>query len=497
MIPAAHVRAARLRGRSPPRRLCRARAGGTLVGFVRYAAPMAPRSLLLTAVLVLSACAPRLPEMPERRAEAPASLPPMKLFSEPRVTRPARANTDIARDFLDLTFELESGRAVPVFTRFEEPITLRVTGAIPKTLEHDLTGLLTRLRREAKIEIARVRPAGPANITVQTISRRDLQGSVPEAACFVVPRVGSWDEFRANRRGERTDWTKLQRRERLSIFIPRDVAPQELRDCLHEEMAQALGPLNDLYRLEDSVFNDDNFHTVLTGFDMLILRMTYAPELRTGMTRDQVAARLPSILARLNPAGVGKPGDGRGATPRAWIDAVQRAIGPRAGSSTRRDAAVRAVAIGRAEGWNDNRMAFSLFLLGRLSLDMAPDLSLAAFLQAANIYASSPAMQIHEAHLAMQLAAFALSAGAAEQAIAIVDANTDAVIAAENAALLATLLLVKVEALEIQGRTADAGRLRTEALGWARYGFGSDAEVRRRMAEIAAISPRNSEENAS
>ena len=52
-----------------------------------------------------------------------------------------------------------------------------------------------------------------------------------------------------------------------------------MRDCLHEELAQALGPLNDLYRLPNTVFNDDNFHSVLTGFDMTILRATYAPGL--------------------------------------------------------------------------------------------------------------------------------------------------------------------------------------------------------------------------
>jgi hypothetical protein len=83
----------------------------------------------------------------------------------------------------------------------------------------------------------------------------------------------------------------------MAVFMPADVAPQEVRDCLHEEVAQAIGPLNDLYRLPDSVFNDDNFHTVLTGFDMLILRATYAPELRSGMTRAEVAAALPGILA--------------------------------------------------------------------------------------------------------------------------------------------------------------------------------------------------------
>ena len=28
------------------------------------------------------------------------------------------------------------------------------------------------------------------------------------------------------------------------VFVPADASPQELRDCLHEELAQALGPLN-------------------------------------------------------------------------------------------------------------------------------------------------------------------------------------------------------------------------------------------------------------
>ena len=37
----------------------------------------------------------------------------------------------------------------------------------------------------------------------------------------------------------------------------------------------------------------------------MVLRATYAPELRSGMTRAEVAARLPAILRRINPAGEG------------------------------------------------------------------------------------------------------------------------------------------------------------------------------------------------
>src|SRR5690606_17319444 len=146
------------------------------------------------------------------------------------------------------------------------------------------------------------------------------------------------------------DWTTLTTRDRMAIFIPTEVAPQEIRDCLHEELAQALGPLNDLYRLPDSVFNDDNFNTVLTGFDMLMLRIAYSPELRSGMTRAEVAARLPAILARLNPAGgaggIAPPVD----TPRDWIDAVETALGPRTGAVRRRQAAQAAATIAAAQG---------------------------------------------------------------------------------------------------------------------------------------------------
>ncbi len=119
----------------------------------------------------------------------------------------------------------------------------------------------------------------------------------------MAPNVSSLAEYRANRGTAKLDWQQITRRNRVAIFVPSDTSPQEVRDCLHEEMAQALGPLNDLYRLPDSVFNDDNFQSVLTEFDMLMLRLHYAPDLATGMTEAEVAARLPALIARMNPSG--------------------------------------------------------------------------------------------------------------------------------------------------------------------------------------------------
>ena len=444
----------------------------------------------LLAALALAACAAGPPDLAGRRLPPDVALPPMKSFAPAAAPAPRRSNASIAADFMDLTFRLESGRTLETFTRFEGPITVAVRGAAPGTLQRDLDVLLARFRAEAGIAIRRVGSGQPAGITVEVITRRELQGAVPQAACFVVPRVSSWDEFRRNRRSPLLDWTTLQVRERMAVFIPGDVSPQEVRDCLHEELAQALGPLNDLYRLTDSVFNDDNFHTVLTGFDMLVLRATYAPDLRSGMSRSEVAARLPGILARLNPRGEAMGTVFRRDTSRAWIDAIETALGPRTTPPRRRSAARTAVEIARAEGWDDNRLAFSLYALGRLSIGTDSELALASFLSAARIYGGSRETALQAAHVGMQLAAFALSAGQADAALDITARYIPVVEEAQNAALLASLLYVRAEALALAGRPAEAEAARQDSLGWARYGFGSDDAVRARAAEISSLSPR-------
>ena len=73
---------------------------------------------------------------------------------------------------------------------------------------------------------------------------------------------------------------------------------------------------------------------------------------------------------------------------------------------------------------------------------------------------------------------------------ALLQALRHAVVQAENAALLSTLLMIKAEALEVQGRVVEAQAVRRDSLGWARYGFGSDDSVRARLSEIAALSSR-------
>lgn len=446
------------------------------------------RRLSLIAVTFLAACTPGTSDPPSRAVVMSSDLPPMRAFAGDPGAPPSRSNEEIAQDFLDLSFRMESGRSVPIMTRFEGPISVRVTGDVPGSLVPDLRALITRLNTEAGVDIF-LTGAPDAAITIETIPREELSRAVPRAACFVVPRISSWEEFREVRRTPQVDWTTLTRRDRAAIFVPSDVAPQEIRDCLHEELAQAIGPLNDLYRLPDSVFNDDNIHAVLTGFDMLVLRLYYAPELANGMTRGDVAVRLPGLLARLNPAGERAGGDPTNDTSRDWIAAIETALSAAELPNRRRDAAERAINLARAFGWEGPRKGFALYAYGRLMVGVAPDLALGAFIEAQRTFRESPETRLHEAHVAVQLAAFALSDGDAETVLALTEQAIPVAEGFENAALLASLMMFRAEALALQGRGAEAAAVRLDSLAWARYGFGSERNVRARAREIASLSP--------
>ncbi len=445
------------------------------------------RRAAATLAAFLSACAPGPTEQPSRATVMTSDLPPMRLFAAHAGAAPSRSNDEIAQDFLDLSFRMESGRSIPIMTRFEGPISVRVAGDVPASLVPDLRALLTRLNTEAGIDIF-LTGAPEAAVTIEAIPRAELVGAVPRAACFVVPRVSSWAEFRAARHTPMVDWSTLTRRDRAVIFVPSDVAPQEIRDCLHEELAQAIGPLNDLYRLPDSVFNDDNINAVLTGFDMLVLRLFYAPELANGMTRGDAAARLPALLARYNPAGQ-RIGDPMNDTSRDWIDAIETALSSNVLPTRRRDAAETAINLARAFGWDGPRKGFALYAYGRLTVSSNPDHALGAFLEAQRVFRESPDTRLHEAHVAVQLCAFALRDGDTATVLALTEDAIPVAERFENAALLASLMMFRAEALNLAGRSVEAQTVRLDSLAWARYGFGSEQNVRARAREIAQLNP--------
>ncbi|MFT6088730.1 DUF2927 domain-containing protein [Sulfitobacter sp.] len=446
---------------------------------------------LIALMLLVAACTPTPDNAVVSRAAVdavPSSLPAMKNFATHYPQAVPRSNNDLSLDFIELAFRMESGKDLRVFTRFEGPVTIRVTGAPPATLGPDLGRLISRLRSEARIDISPT-TSPDANITIEAVSRSKIRQVLPQAACFVAPNVSSINEYKKARRTAQTNWSLMTTRKHVAIFLPNDASPQEVRDCLHEEVAQALGPLNDLYRLPDSVFNDDNVHTVLTGFDMMILRAYYDPALRSGMSRGQVANTLPGILARINPRGTAAKARYVTRTPQEWNIAVQGALGPGRSDGQRQDAAYSAIKIAQSLGWQDHRRAFAHYAMGRALQSGDQEAAHKQYELADLYYSHNPGTDLHRAYVATQLGAYSITQGNGAEALQIIGPHVETARRRENAALLSTLLLLRAEALELENRPAEARLVRLDSLGWARYGFGSDWAVRAKIREIASLNP--------
>lgn len=403
----------------------------------------------------------------------------------------ARSNVDIFNEFLDLTFSLESGQDIQRMTRFEGPVTVALTGQHAPIVARDLDRLMARIRNEAGIQISRVSGAAEANIVVEGISKRQLRRAAPNAACIVVPRVSSWQQFRRARFSRLGDWSSLRERERVAIFMPTDISPQDARDCLHEELAQALGPLNDLYRLPDSVYNDDNFNIVLSAYDMLILRITYAPELRSGMAKHEVAAVLPKVLSRVNPAGASVPARGLPRTSQAWTKAIETALGVSTNPQDRRAAATRAVTLAQREGYDDHRLGFAYYARGRVSAASDPENAAKDYARAYAIFVNEfGPLAIHTAQTGLQMASLAMSSAQFKQALEFIEPSVIAARRAENGRLLFSLLAMKAEIFKIGGRIEESRALQREAVAWGRYGIRSAAEIQDRLSLISRLAPK-------
>ncbi len=452
------------------------------------------RVLPVFALCLISACMPQTGAQVTRsfasdKASGGVVALPQSLGGSPAPSA-VRSNAELFQTFLDLEFKMESGRALSVLTRFEGPITVRMMGDVPSSARAELTRLIARFRSEAGIDISEVGAGQTASINIDFQPRAAMSKVVPMAACFVVPRLTSFAEYKTQRNSPAVDWTTMTTRNSVAVFVPSDTSAQEVRDCLHEEVAQAMGPLNDLYHLPDSVFNDDNFNTVLTSFDMMVLRMHYAPELKSGMNEAEVAKHLPAILARINPRGQGVTGTAKRIAPRSWVAAVEQSFGVGGTAGSRVQAAQNMLHIAQAQGWRDSRLGFSYYAKGRALSATNPAQAVAAFAEAARIYRAIPGASVQAAHVDMQLAAIALASGQPAQAVDFANRAIPTAQRAENASLLATLMLIKAEALENTGQSAAADALRLDSAPWARYGFGSDGQMRARQSEIASLGAR-------
>ena len=150
-----------------------------------------------------------------------------------------------------------------------------------------------------------------------------------------------------------------------------------------------------------------------------------------------------------------------------------------------------ALRVARDAGWQDHRLAFAYFAKARLIQSLDPKGAYENFAAAEQYYKQTPGADLHRAHVATHLAAYAIYRGDGPGALAVLRGTEATARDSENAALLATLMLLRAEALDLAGDRDGANRVRLDSLGWARYGFGSDWAVRSKLEEIHRLNPQN------
>ena len=265
------------------------------------------RRLLLSLPLALAtACAPAPEAVPVTPAAVPRAAPALPAFPRLGAALPAGHtaydNDSLARLFVVLTHELEGRARRPHLVRYEVPVSVELVG--PGSERHGafLDRFLARLRDNSGIAIAR--GPGPANLHVRFVDGDRFDATLPTAFCVIAPGDVRWQDFAADPLGASVRVAAgASRIEQTTIFIPDTAWPYQVRNCLLEEVPQALGMSNDLFGLGSSSFNDDGAHLWPTKLDYLMLRVLYAAGMTTGLDRRETRDRALEVLNRINPAG--------------------------------------------------------------------------------------------------------------------------------------------------------------------------------------------------
>ncbi|MEM9098725.1 MAG: DUF2927 domain-containing protein [Pseudomonadota bacterium] len=401
----------------------------------------------------------------------------------------AYSNRSLAGLFVALTHDLEWGARRPHLVRYEAPVNVAVEGPGSASYTRFIDLYLAELRTRSEIQISR--GPGPANLHIRFVEGARFDQTFPGISCLVALGNQDWESFRRdpNRLGGRGLETGTAQTQ-TTIFIPQTAAPYRVRGCLLEEIAQALGPANDLYGLGPSIFNDDAAHLWPTKLDYLMLRTLYHPNMRTGMSRQVTESAAFRVLEEINSQGRDVPPI-RWATPRAlrgWQASHQEIYSKRTSRSEQIAKAQKARRLAARKAPGSAQHCHSLRTLGRVLARQAPADALDVLREAADICTRVHGPEDIRLSLIALERAIALSRqGSARLVIQEMTAHEAKLAAYGHEERLAALYNLRANAYLAQQQGAKSFADRRLARDWAAYAYGRDSEILARMTEIERV----------
>ncbi|MEM7524855.1 MAG: DUF2927 domain-containing protein [Pseudomonadota bacterium] len=387
----------------------------------------------------------------------------------------------IAGDFVEITFFAEWGTRLSAQLRWRRPVRVAAIGDALAPYQPRIDSLVARIDAAAPgldISTASRAEEAEAEIVLRLAPRGAMREVAPTALCFLTPFRGDWPAYRAAAARGEARWADQTVLEAVTIFIPDNLAPNEARSCIEEEIVQSLGPVNDLYRIEDSIFNDDNVHQSATAFDLMIVRVLYDPAMRDAETIDEARRAAERALADvpLSLLSGDRTRVRREAHDDRYTDNFKRYQEADGAQETKKWAQRLSQTV-EAFGPEDHRRGEAARALGFAALlgdrpgDAIRELRRAERFFAARIGPDS----LRRATVCLSLGRTLFSEWRYEEALEELGAAIPVLAAHEREADLAQALRFSAVALAREGKPEAATQKAREAIAWAEYAFGVDA----------------------
>lgn len=273
-----------------------------------------PFSRIARLLLTLAALSPAV--IDARAAEAPAervdtvvtgSTPPPVTTAPPGAiasvmpTLPLHeryTDAELIDGFMKTVFGAEAtGRdpsAAERVKKFEGPVSVALYDLGRKPRRAELRAFLKRLDRSVRsLDIVFTQDGDKANLVVFVVDRADYSWVIRET----MPHDADTRFLESNDCSAVTSGRDGYTLDRAFVFLVGDEGPERFRHCMVEEIAQALGPVNDDPSLPHSIFNDHSQLNDFTAFDWFILNMLYDRRVKPGMTAAEVRDVLPAAIS--------------------------------------------------------------------------------------------------------------------------------------------------------------------------------------------------------
>lgn len=209
---------------------------------------------------------------------------------------------ELTRGFMALAFgsDLRIGATPRGIRRFDRPIRVRVfdDGSV------DRVPAMTHIIGEYADKVPRlqldVTDVPPTDIEIRLIDEKNFKGALRAAFGIEVAEtfIKRTDPQCMTSVKSSTDGDIL----RSVTFIIVDKGKDVFLDCAYHELLHAFGLSNHDQRNPWTTLNQHRMVGYLTVYDRALLTMLYDPRIRPGMTREQVRAALPAVIADIEVA---------------------------------------------------------------------------------------------------------------------------------------------------------------------------------------------------